>query len=118
MAYLILNEDECGAGQIPENEKFYEFDPSDKTAVTRIHAILSLRNNGPVAKSEHVLAEVCTQSIEQNPSTTDASVRNWFQLISEYLPKPISKNRLLKNIHSPKFPTLSTNSLSFPYLQK
>jgi hypothetical protein len=119
MAYLILNEEEkYAAGEMPEDEKFYEFDPNDKTAVTRIHAILSLRKNGPIAKSEHILAEVCTHSLEQTSSTTGASVNSWFQLISEYLPKPISKNRLPKKKTIPKFPALSSNSLSSPYYPK
>lgn len=95
MAYLILNDEKTyAAGQTPENEKFYEFDPSDSAAISRIHTILSLRKKKSGEKSEQVLADVCTRSLEQNSSTACTfPVTSWFQTLSGYLPKFNTRNR-------------------------
>lgn len=95
MALLILNEEEtCTTGQAPETEKFYEFDPGDRTAINRIHTILSLRKKGSTEKSEKVLAEVCTRSLEQNVSkTSSVHASNLFQAISGYIPGFNTRNR-------------------------
>ncbi|MBN1604047.1 MAG: hypothetical protein JW915_20725 [Chitinispirillaceae bacterium] len=101
MALLILNEDEaCAAGKTPEAEKFYEFDPNDRTAINRIHTILSLRKKSSAEKSEKVLAEVCTKSLEQSFSkTSQVHVSSWFQTISGYIPK---FNTINGNYRKPK----------------
>jgi hypothetical protein len=105
MALLILNEEEaCAAGKSPETEKFYEFDPNDRTAINRIHTILPLRKRSSAEKSEKVLAEVCTKSLEQNVSkTSPVHLSSWFQTISGYIPKFTARTgnfRKTKKIYS------------------
>jgi DNA-binding transcriptional MerR regulator len=64
MAYLILNEREPYANETDEFEKYYEFDPKDKTAIDRIHKILTLRNRGISINSEKLLSDICENTLE------------------------------------------------------
>jgi hypothetical protein len=63
MAYLILNDENAYADEWDGAEKWYEFDPIDKTAVDRIHQILSLRKFGVTQNSEIILADICKKTL-------------------------------------------------------
>lgn len=68
MAYLVLKDERTYADERDDAEKFYEFDPSDKDSVDRIHRILSLRKYGVIQNSETVLAGICEKTITAAPN--------------------------------------------------
>ncbi len=63
MAYLVLKDEITFADEWDNEEKFYEFDPSDKESVDRIHQILFLRKYGVIRNSQTVLAGICEKTL-------------------------------------------------------
>lgn len=67
MAYLVLKDERTYADEWDDTEKFYEFDPSDKESVDRIHQILSMRKYGVIKNCETVLAGICEKTLSRAP---------------------------------------------------
>lgn len=116
MALLILNDEQtCTTEQTPDTEKFYEFNPGDGAAINRIHTILSLRKKSSAEKSEKVLAEVCTRSLEQNVSkTSPVHVSNWFQTISGFIPNFNTRNGNYSKTKKIYYPGGRISTIRFP----
>jgi hypothetical protein len=115
MAYLVLKDERAYADEWDDAEKFYEFDPSDKTAVERLHRILSLRKNGIMQNSENILASICEKSITPAPSV---KVKTFPQRLLGQLKKFLrssgnSKKKILRK-QLPAVPVYSCNCFSAP----
>lgn len=113
MAYLILKDERTYADEWDDEGKFYEFDPSDKGSVDRIHQILSLRKYGVIQNSETVLAGICEKTITPAPPV---KVKTFATRLLEQAKKflsssPNSRKRILRK-QLPAVPVYSCKCLS------
>lgn len=113
MAYLILKDERTYADEWDDAEKFYEFDPSDKGSVDRIHQILSLRKYGVIQNSETVLAGICEETITPAPPVKVKTLtRRFLEQAKKFLNSPQGSRKKILRKQPPAVPVYACKCFS------